>query len=371
MNNDGLELIKRTIADLQARRRALPPPAGSSPLMLNLLGSTPESPAEVAKLQSALQYLTSDAGRGSGSFYGTDGQPEKDNWLAGVWAIASLGWPQGKAIAKNWSEQCSARYTDEGFDKAWNGYKPNHPNPVGIGSLYKRAMELGLQSQSATPAQSDEAYGEAQTDVDLLQQIDQTDAGNVALLYRLTDEELKFVYERKSWIAWSHDRWQFDMGNAMAHQRMLKVAVSHQSKSKTLMRQAQDSAITAEQAQHLRKAAEGSAKWAVQCRNKNRLDAMLGIAQRDIRFLLKASQLDSNPWLLGVANGVVDLRSGTLQPDSKREYVLKRSPVKFDPNSKAPRWVKFIEEITAAPGALVNGKVKGTLVTDRRIGSIP
>ena len=129
------------------------------PLMKSLMGTAaPESPAEVAKLQSALQHLTSDTGRGNGSFYGLDRQPEKDNWLAGVWAIASLGWPQGKAIAKNWSEQCPARYTEEGFEKAWNGYKPNHPNPVGIGSLYKRAMELGWQSQSANTTPNPQRY---------------------------------------------------------------------------------------------------------------------------------------------------------------------------------------------------------------------
>jgi len=86
-------------------------------------------------------------------FFDANGQPEADVWLAGVWAIASLGWVSVKDIAKNWSQQCPARYTDQGFEDAWNGYKPNHPNPVGIGSLYKYAMQLGWQSQSIQQAQ--------------------------------------------------------------------------------------------------------------------------------------------------------------------------------------------------------------------------
>jgi hypothetical protein len=68
-----------------------------------------------------------------------------DYWLAVVWAIASLGWLSGKSIAKDWSKQCAHRYTEEGFEKAWSDFKPSHPNPIGIGSLYKRAMELGWQ----------------------------------------------------------------------------------------------------------------------------------------------------------------------------------------------------------------------------------
>jgi hypothetical protein len=69
-----------------------------------------------------------------------------------VWAIASLGWVAGKDIAKNWSMQ-STRYTDVGFEKAWKDFKPNHPNPIGVGSLYKRAMELGWQQTQQPPTQ--------------------------------------------------------------------------------------------------------------------------------------------------------------------------------------------------------------------------
>ena len=155
MNNDGLELIKKTIADLQAKRVQLPPAHPAQPdtndqLTLRLAGVPQESPAEVAKLKEALSFLTPDSGRGHGSFFDPSGHPESDYWLAAIWAIASLAWVSGKDIAKSWSEQCSNRYTEEGFEKAWNDFKPNHPNPIGIGSLYKRAMQLGWQKAQPT-----------------------------------------------------------------------------------------------------------------------------------------------------------------------------------------------------------------------------
>lgn len=154
MNNDGLELIKQTIADLEAKRVQLQPPqtlpAAPSSLMQSLSGSPQESPAEIAKLQSALVYVSSDTERGHGSFFDGGGHPESDIWLAGIWAIASLGWKTGEDIAKNWSQKCPARYTDQGFDDAWNEYNPNHPRHIGIGSLYKYAMQMGWQFQVPT-----------------------------------------------------------------------------------------------------------------------------------------------------------------------------------------------------------------------------
>lgn len=102
----------------------------------------PETRAELVKLTSALALLSSDVEYGTGRFYDSNGNPELHYWLAGIWAIASLGWPSGKETARKWS-QTSSRYTDDGFEKAWNSYNPAHANGIGIGSLYKRAKELG------------------------------------------------------------------------------------------------------------------------------------------------------------------------------------------------------------------------------------
>lgn len=119
----------------------------------------PETPTEIEKLKNALEFLSPDVERGHGKFYTQSGQPTSDYWLAVVWAIASLGWATGKGIAKDWSKLAPSRYTADGIDKAWSDYKPNHPNPIGIGSLYKRAMELGWrQVQPTTQVSNNSAY---------------------------------------------------------------------------------------------------------------------------------------------------------------------------------------------------------------------
>lgn len=102
-----------------------------------------ETQDEIDKLKSALEFLSPDTTRGYGSFYTKDGQPEPDYWLACIWSMRSLShWKCIEDIARNWSQK-SERYTEEGFSQAWNSYKPNHPRAIGIGSLYKKASDLG------------------------------------------------------------------------------------------------------------------------------------------------------------------------------------------------------------------------------------
>lgn len=163
-NEVTLEMLQRVNAELIAENVLRRPPlqqqvqAHPGQSMKDSMGTTtPETQAEIAKLRSALTYLSPDVDRGNGSFYDGAGHSVPDYWLAVIWAIASLGWVRGEAIARTWSLQCADRYAADGFEEAWNGFKLDHPNPIGIGSLYKRAMGLGWQSLHI-PAVPQERY---------------------------------------------------------------------------------------------------------------------------------------------------------------------------------------------------------------------
>lgn len=154
------QMLEGLIADLQSQKpkkttvaNSQPQPNSLNAVTRALIGAPLETPAEIAKLQQALNVLSSDIGYGTGSFYDHNGNPYPDYWLAGIWAIASLGWNCGKDLAQEWSKQ-SSRYDDDSFEKAWNSYNPLHPKAIGIGSLYKRANELGLVTNSTTPSQN-------------------------------------------------------------------------------------------------------------------------------------------------------------------------------------------------------------------------
>jgi hypothetical protein len=150
-NEVTLEMLQRLCAELSASRPSTPRVSGGSApvptfksgLAISLGGlGTPETPIEIDRLKSALAVMTADVPRGAGKLYDPDGNVSEQSWLIVIWGIASLKWRCGKEIAREWSRQ-SERYTDEGFEKAWSGYNPNHANPIRIGSLYELAKSRG------------------------------------------------------------------------------------------------------------------------------------------------------------------------------------------------------------------------------------
>ena len=79
-------------------------PKELSPFMQSLMGTSPqETPVEIEKLKSALTYLSSDVGRGTGTFYDGSGNPEEDYWIAAMWSVASVGGPLAKEAARELS----------------------------------------------------------------------------------------------------------------------------------------------------------------------------------------------------------------------------------------------------------------------------
>lgn len=110
---------------------------------LNTHAVVSEVPEQIAKVKSVLSVLSSDVPRGQGKLYEPgETSVSEDYWLLAIWAIRSLNWTCGEEIARAWSIQ-SGRYTDEGFEQAWNGFDPDKPDKVGIGSLYKLAKAHG------------------------------------------------------------------------------------------------------------------------------------------------------------------------------------------------------------------------------------
>lgn len=168
--------------------------------------------------------------------------------------------------------------------------------------------------------------------------VDRTDQGNANLLVRLANGDLRYVAETKQWMRWDGERWRVDVHEEFVTTFALRVAKLYMDDAK------QQKAVGRIDI------AETQTKWATKCRNKAALDAMISLARKIPGVPISITELDRDPWLLGVENGVVDLRTGLLRETEAREdYVTKRCPVRFDPEAKAPRWERFITEITGTP----------------------
>jgi putative DNA primase/helicase len=90
-------------------------------------------------------------------------------------------------------------------------------------------------------------------------------------------------------------------------------------------------------------------KWAHKSEAAGRVSAIVGLARSEPGIGIEHSALDQQPWLLTVANGTVDLRTGKLGPHDRAHLITRAAPVAFDPTARAPRWLQFLEEVQPDP----------------------
>jgi P4 family phage/plasmid primase-like protien len=85
--------------------------------------------------------------------------------------------------------------------------------------------------------------------------------------------------------------------------------------------------------------------FACQLRNKGRLDNMLALASSEESISVDSSRLDNNVLLLGVPNGIVDLRLAKLLSPSPEHYTTKQAGCSFDENADCPGWLAFLDAV--------------------------
>jgi P4 family phage/plasmid primase-like protien len=205
-----------------------------------------------------------------------------------------------------------------------------------LSSLLSQTPDAALERQALARS------GLARTDL--------TDVGNATRLALIAAGDLRWSWEMDLWLYWTGARWTRD--EASEHARTLGVAVAeyHQAEGLRVTAQAQALPLGDPRRDELETDASVILKWAASCRSHMRLGAMLGEARQDGRFLIAATELDTDPWLLGVPNGVVDLRTGQLQAASRDALVTHCASVPYDPDAQAPRWLSFVTQITGLPG---------------------
>ena len=88
-------------------------------------------------------------------------------------------------------------------------------------------------------------------------------------------------------------------------------------------------------------------QWARESESRARLEATLRLARTEYPIADAGSGWDADPLLLGVPNGVVDLRTGNLRAGKRSDKITLQAGVAFDPEAVAPRWERFLDEVFA------------------------
>lgn len=162
------------------------------------------------------------------------------------------------------------------------------------------------------------------------------DLGNAELFCELHAERLRYVKERRRWLAWDAGRWRPDTTGTA--ERAAK------STARELLRRAAE--LDGDEQKR-------AAKRALTSQSEPRIRAMLNLASTEPAIVLAAEELDADPYLFGCGNGTLDLRSGELCEAHPRELISAGTDVPYDPALGCPRWLRFLEEVFRGDDELI------------------
>lgn len=166
-----------------------------------------------------------------------------------------------------------------------------------------------------------------------------TDAGNAELIAALYAGRLLYDHKRKAWYLFREHRWVEDAGRVEA-------IAAAKAAARARLKAAEDL-----DSHDSRQSLVG---WAFRSESSPRLDAALRLAASDPLLSHDGLGWDRDQVLLGVSNGVIDLRTGLLRPGSPADRIRLSSPVPLVAGSACPRWERFLLEVCDGEDDLVD-----------------
>ena len=212
-----------------------------------------------------------------------------------------------------------------------------------------------------------------------------TELGDARRLKDAFGSNLRWVKQQQAWIVYLENRWRSDkMGlllqqgarqmsdvlqeRVLLEERQTQNCLKEQRKQKEAIQKAINERRGANsQGDHNDFAylldeiltgltpedspASGSARkaWIKKCQSRRGLENMVTLLRAEPGIAIDASELDKDPDLLGVANGVLDLRTGQFRPAGRGDLITRAAATLYDPAAAAPQWEQFLEDVQPDP----------------------
>lgn len=227
-------------------------------------------------------------------------------------------WPElpAKGDAADWVEQ----FADVEHAALCNRFKslPDHFETINAIVPKKKRRERMLARPVATDGQEPQEPGDRSYDC-----TDLNDIGNAQHYATKYENDLRFCAAWGKWLVWDNTRWKIDDEG-----RPIKLA-------KELVHTMFNDALElrgGEVFKHVCETAKAS-----------RLRAMIDLAGPELP--IRVEELDQDGWILNCKNGVVDLKTGTLNPHDRTKGITKLCPTAFHPDSDSPEWNQFLLDV--------------------------
>ena len=176
------------------------------------------------------------------------------------------------------------------------------------------------------------------TDTDSL-----SDTGNAKRFAKLNAENLRYDHPQRGWFVYRDHHWRPDTDGAVDRLALDTI-------------QARQRAAVGN---------EAASRWGAKSLSRTCRESMIKLARSERPIATNGEHWDEDPMLLGVQNGVLDLRTGQFRDGRADDYITKVAPVTFDAGAECPRWLQFLEEIFADNQKLIPymRRVAGYIIT--------
>ena len=146
----------------------------------------------------------------------------------------------------------------------------------------------------------------------------------------------RYFPARASWLAWDGKRWKLD--NQVAERFALLTL-------RDLLAEADTIPDLDERSDFL--------KFAAASQKGFKAETILKMARSHPDLVVYPDQLDADPWLMNVNNGVLDLRTGQLAIHDPKLLLTKLAPVDYIPDAICPTWSRFVSSVMWGDAELV------------------
>lgn len=163
-----------------------------------------------------------------------------------------------------------------------------------------------------------------------------SDAGNVEIISLLFGDTTTYDPVKGRWLRWGEHTWE------AVRKEVIEELVIQASKARL-----QAVAMSAGLPDTVKRATE---QWAYRSQNNFQVQGTAAVARAAMG---QERPWDENDYLLGCANGVVDLHTGEFRAGRKEDWISLSTGVAYDPEATCPRWEQFLGEVFDGKDALV------------------
>jgi len=159
------------------------------------------------------------------------------------------------------------------------------------------------------------------------EEIRDSDMANAARLAARHGEDIRYTAQR-GWFAWDSRRWAAD-------EKGLRVQALAKETAKSIFAEIENATDRAAMFRHARRS-----------QSKASIDAMVWLARSEPGVPVAITAFDTNGWVLNVANGTLDLRTGQLAGHRRQDLISNIVEVGFDPKAECELWDAFLWRVT-------------------------